>query len=301
MKHSKELKAKFIQGVLGFTCGDALGVPVEFSPREYCEKYPVKDMLGHGMHDQPKGTWSDDSSMMFCTIEVFNNYTQKKLATKFADWLTKNTWTPHGRVFDVGITTSKAVNNFIDTGRISGATNEFENGNGSLMRMLPLAYYLFDATTEKKLKIISEVSSITHAQELSIQCCVFYVEMAINLLKGLKPIEAYHKTIEFFKSVYSNEQTFFKQILKGDIQTLPQSEIQSTGYVLHTLEASLWCLLNSKNYTGAVLTAVNLGYDTDTTGAVTGGLAGIYYEDTPSQWISKLSRLKDIQALLNKV
>jgi ADP-ribosylglycohydrolase len=293
------MKQKIKNGILGLIIGDALGVPFEFQPREWRKKYPVKDMMGHGVHDQPLGTWSDDTSMTLCTIQNFiDGYNQHGLAQSFANWLVKNEWTPHGRVFDVGMTTSRAIHNFIDSKQISGGTDEHSNGNGSLMRILPLAYFLHDTPFYNRVQIVNEVSAITHGHDTSQKACIFYVEMAINLLNGLSPLDAYKKTSEDFKLYY--DTIALKRILQGDIHTLPESNIKSTGYVVSTLEASIWCLINGKDFADVVLKAVNLGDDTDTTGAVAGGLAGIVYTP-PKKWVSKIVKLDEINSLLDKM
>ena len=140
--------------------------------------------------------------------------------------------------------------------------------------------------------------------------CGIYIELAINLLKGDTPKSAYKNVtatiLDFYgREPYRTELDNFSRILQADISKLTEEEIKSSGYVIDTLEASLWCLLTNNSYAEAVLNAVNLGGDTDTTGAVTGGLAGIYYgyESIPKDWVEQIARKEDIMELairLNK-
>lgn len=303
---------KVLAGLFGLCVGDALGVPYEFKSRQKLKRTPVEDMDGFGTHNQAPGTWSDDSSMTFCLVEslcVNDDVNLMDIAQKFSDWHEKWYWTPRGYVFDIGQTTRKAIRNFRANRNpeLAGLDTNLSNGNGSLMRILPLAYYLENYEGDK-FEIVHSVSAITHRHIKSKIACSIYVEFAINLLKGYKPKEAYKKTqetiLEYYKDkVDVEELKHFDRVLKDDISRFKERDIQSSGYVIHTLEASLWSFLNSKNYETAVLTAVNLGEDTDTTGAVCGGLAGIYYgfDDIPVEWVHVIARRDDIIELSSKL
>lgn len=297
-------KNRVLGGLLGLCTGDALGVPVEFCSRDYLKANPVTDMIGYGTHNQPPGTWSDDSSLAFCLAEsLCNGFDLQDIANKFVKWLYEGYWTPHGEVFDAGNTTRKAICrlkngvNPLD----AGPNDEFSNGNGSLMRILPLSFYLEKRDTERQFEIAHQVSRLTHGHPRSQMACGIYIQVAINLLKGDSPQKAYERmkdvVLDYYsKEPYVNELCHFRRIVQSDISELPEIEIRSDGYVIHTLEAGLWSFLNSNSYRDAVLTAVNLGGDTDTTGAVTGGLAGIYYgyDNIPREWIRKIVKAKDI-------
>ena len=139
--------------------------------------------------------------------------------------------------------------------------------------------------------------------------CFVYVIFAIELIKGKDKKEAYQytqKTVLQFAEIQGfnpKEIQLFDRVLKNDISEYHEDSISSGGYVLHSLEASLWCFLNSENYAEAVLKAVNLGEDTDTTGAITGGIAGLYYgfESIPKEWVDVLARKEDIEKLCEKL
>lgn len=301
---------KEIQGsVLGFCIGDAIGVPVEFVDRATLKNNPVLNMRAFGAHGQPKGTWSDDSSLVLCTLEsLLDGYDIVNLANSFLSWLEKGHWSARGRVFDIGFTTIEALKR-IKRGvapKEAGNKTVFDNGNGSLMRILPFIFYLVNEKDNfRKFRIISEVSAITHGHIVSKIACAIYVEFGINILRQYNLKDSYENTKQVILTSYinkpSSELDKFSRILKGNIMQLEEHEIKSTGYVLDTLEAVLWCLLNSKSYKEAVLKGVNLGEDTDTIGALIGGLAALYYgvESIPEEWVNNLARKDDILALCN--
>jgi ADP-ribosyl-[dinitrogen reductase] hydrolase len=298
-----------LDGVMGLCVGDALGVPVEFRSREELIKNPVNDMIGYGTHYQPSGTWSDDSSLTFCLIEsLCNGYNLEDISLKFQNWLYEGYWTPHGKVFDVGISTQHAIRRLRDNGGLlSGGNTERDNGNGSLMRILPISFITYDLSLLAMREIVTQVSSLTHRHKKSIISCISYVLIANELIKGKTKSEAFQlmkKNLLFlFNDKDSKELLGSQRILSDSFLSLNVNEIKSTGYVIDTLEASLWCFLNGKSYDESVLMAVNLGDDTDTVAAITGGLAGIYYgiKNIPKKWVDAIVRKDDIVNLSERM
>lgn len=300
-------------GIFGVCIGDALGVPVEFKSRETLKSFPVQNMQEFGSWNQPKGTWSDDSSLTLCLAEVLTKgYDLEKIGESFVKWVKYGHWAAHGKLFDIGGTTRHSIARLIkgESAKFSGNVFEEDNGNGSLMRILPLAFYLKDEENIEKLyQTVKEVSSITHGHFRSVFACFIYVIFAIELIKGKDKKEAYVHiqkiALEFAENQGFNpkEIQLFDRVLKNDISKYHEDAISSGGYVLHSLEASLWCFLNSESYTETVLKAVNLGEDTDTTGAITGGIAGIYYgfESIPEEWVDVLVRKDDIEKMCEKL
>ncbi|MFB2737742.1 ADP-ribosylglycohydrolase family protein [Umezakia ovalisporum] len=295
---------KTLSGLMGLCVGDALGVPVEFTSRAERMKSPVTTMLGYGTWNQPPGTWSDDSSLTFCLAEsLCRGYSLDAIANSFWRWYKEAYWTPRGSLFDIGQTTHEAIMR-LKQGILpqhAGGKVENSNGNGSLMRILPMAYCYQNLTLPELIVRVHDVSAITHAHMRSQMACGIYITIALALLKGANLETAYLEALEKIQSLYCQrehilEKPHFRRILSGEIANIPIEEINSGGYVIDTLESSLWCLLNTSSYPEAVLKAVNLGGDTDTTAAVTGGLAGIYYgvENIPPQWIKKIPRKRDI-------
>ncbi|MEH2422102.1 MAG: ADP-ribosylglycohydrolase family protein [Nostoc sp.] len=296
--------AKTLSGLMGLCVGDALGVPVEFTSRAERVKSPVTTMLGYGTWNQPSGTWSDDSSLSFCLAECLcRGYSLDAIANSFWRWYKEAYWTPRGDVFDIGQTTHTAIMR-LKQGILphqAGGKVENSNGNGSLMRILPMAYCHRNLTLDELLARVHDVSAITHAHARSQMACGIYISIAVALLEGADLQTAYLQGLQDIQTIYSIrefllEKPHFGRVLSGEIAKLPVEEINSGGYVIDTLESSLWCLLNSSSYSEAVLKAVNLGGDTDTTAAVTGGLAGIYYgvENIPQKWMNQIARRQDI-------
>lgn len=299
---------QIISALFGIAVGDALGVPVEFNSRQTIAKNPVTDMTGYGTYNLPAGTWSDDSSLAFCLTEALTqDFDLNLIGQNFVKWYHENYWTPHGHVFDIGIATRQAISRLAkgEKPELAGGFDETDNGNGSLMRILPLLFYLLDKPIKERYDITKKVSSITHGHIRSVIACFYYLEFAKQILSGKDKFEIYNSLQTDISNhlvslaINPTEIAKFDRLLRSDIAKLDEGEIQSSGYVLHTLEASIWCLLTTNNYNEAVLKAVNLGSDTDTTGAVTGGLAGLLYgiENIPTNWTKQIARKDDIENL----
>lgn len=301
-----------LSALLGVAVSDALGVPVEFMSRGELKQNPVTDMRGFGTYNQPAGTWSDDTSMTLCLAETLTkDFRLDNIANNFIKWLYEGYWTARGEVFDVGIGTRKAINRLIkgENSLNSGGNTEYDNGNGSLMRILPLVFHIQDMPIEQRFELTRQVSGITHGHIRSVIACFYYLESARQIIEG-KDIFAIYKDLQssvpdFLRriSVPEDEISHFDRLLNGDISQLPEEKIKSTGYVVDSLEASIWCLLTCHSYKDTVLRAVNLGGDTDTIAAITGGLAGLYYgyQQIPSEWIAVTARIGDIEELANLI
>ena len=302
-----------IKSVLfGVAVGDALGVPVEFKSRETICRNPVKDMIGYGTYNLLPGTWSDDSSLTFCLAEALTkDFDLNIIGQNFVKWVYESYWTPRGNVFDIGLATRQAIDRLRkgEQPELAGGFEVSSNGNGSLMRISPLLFYLLDKSINERYEITKQVSSITHGHIRSVIACFYYLEFARQLFEQKDKFEVYKylqtEITNFLTSLSINpeEISLFDRLLKQNIHELTEENIFSSGYVLHTLEASIWCLLTTDNYKNAVLKAVNLGEDTDTTGAVTGGLAGLLYglDSIPKNWIKQIARNGEIKNLAERL
>ena len=302
---------KVENGIIGFVVGDTMGVPVEFNSRGKLLLNPVTEMLEYGTHNMPKGCWSDDTSMTLATMDSIikcKEINTNDMADKFIKWYRNGEYTATGIMFDIGTTTQQALVKYqrgIDIASKCGGEREYDNGNGSLMRMLPIAYYCYLKGLEDTeiLKIVKEVSSITHRHPISILGCYIYVRLAIELLKGKGLLQAYQE-IKKLDYSYFTEDTIYKyeRILNNDIGLYNINEISSNGYIVSTLEASLWTLINSKSFNETIIKAINLGEDTDTVGACVGGLAGIYYgiENINQKWKNNILRYDYIINMCNE-
>ncbi len=309
---SKEL---YLDGMMGLIVGDALGVPVEHSSREEREADPVSEMRGYGAYDVPKGSWSDDSSMALATLKALqtNGINLKTTMDNFVAWERNGKFTPEGGMFDEGITCHMVIHAYMQSGDVStcGRTGEDSNGNGSLMRILPVCIYLKYLQDEvgmddtEAIKVIHDMSALTHAHIRSKMACGIYFYCVKELLKRNDSIqnllgEALEQAFSYYeKDVDSGrELIYFKRIRDTEkLKCIPESEIMSGGYVIESIEAALWCLLNTDSYEECVKRAVNFGHDTDTTAAIAGGLAGIYYgyDNIPERWKKDIIRREWIE------
>ncbi|WP_317126980.1 ADP-ribosylglycohydrolase family protein [Apibacter raozihei] len=298
--------------LFGVAIGDALGVPVEFKSREYLKVNPVVDMMGFMCWNQPPGTWSDDSSLTFCLADSLTyRYDLNSIAKRFVKWYKYGHWAAHGKVFDVGGSTRNSILRLIkgESPKFSGNFFEEDNGNGSLMRIIPLVFYLKDREVKEIFNTVKEVSGITHAHFRSVFSCFIYVQYAIEIAQGKDKIQAYYEMQDKVSAFLSDnefdtqEVKLFNRILNNNIANLEEDRIGSSGYVLDSLEASIWCLLKEDTFQSTVLKAVNLGGDTDTTAAIAGGLAGLLYgfDAIPQHWINRLARAEDIKNLCDRL
>ena len=319
VRKANSLSTIWKDGMFGLIVGDALGVPVEFTTRADRKADPVVDMREYGTHNQPAGTWSDDSSMALATLDSirkFGEINYKDIMERFASWCLHAEYTPFHEVFDIGNATSKAIMKYGKGAKPldAGGKNEWDNGNGSLMRILPVCLYLVErekriCTSENEaIYAVHSVSALTHAHLRSqIACGIYYYLVKAIIEKKGSMIErlqiGMNNAYSYYRkdlANYSELSNYDRMIDLEEFKMLPENEIKSSGYVVDTLEAAVWCLINSNSYKEAVLKAVNLGDDTDTVGAVTGGLAGLFYgfENIPSEWIHVIQRREWIEQMM---
>lgn len=289
------MKDKIMGGIVGHVVGDALGVPVEFTVRSICKAVPVTGMFGYGTYNQPAGTWSDDSSMLIATIESLmanNGFLRSDILNGFYEWAMHGLYTPHGDAFDIGSTTRTAIARWAVGHVDCGLTDETSNGNGSLMRIIPFAIAGFEDW------IIRIASEMTHAHPRSILACWLYSAIVRHVLHGATLTEAIKETMQKYGGM--PEIKHYARL--NNLQDLTEDEIRSSGYVVDTLEAALWCALTTDNCKKCVLKAVNLGEDTDTIGAIAGGLAGIMYgfDAIPAEWVNALQRKEYVLDMAEK-
>ena len=289
---------KFTEAIMGLVVGDAVGVPFEFRKRD---SFLAKGMTGYGTHGMPPGTWSDDSSMTLATIESIESIgtvNPEDIMRNFWNWLQHGDFTPYGYAFDVGGTTKQAIHRYRAGCALAecGGQTVRDNGNGALMRILPLAFY------PGTLADVKAVASLTHNHRISNTACALYVAIARFLMTGMDAKRAILEGFEKIERVMP---------IPDELRGIPylfykkRHEIKSTGYVVDTLEAALWCVVKSTSYRECVLLAVNLGEDTDTVAAIAGGLAGIIYgvggeKGIPEEWIDQIAEKEKITAICER-
>lgn len=292
--------------ILGSAIGDALGVPVEFRFREELAQNPVTDMHGYGTYNLPAGCWSDDTSMTLAALDSLaeGELDWAGIMFNFGKWYYDDEYTPTGWMFDVGGTCRQAIDNYFihhKSAEECGLTDEYSNGNGSLMRIAPFVLFTeYAAYLGNWLDIIRKGSALTHAHECSMLGCCIYAVILRKLLHTPDKsaiTEGLREAADLFGD--NPEIKHYRRLFDLNFAALPQKEIRSSGYVVDTLEVAVWCLLTTDSYAECVLKAVNLGEDTDTTAAVAGGLAGALYgmEGIPAKWLEKLKRREYIEEM----
>lgn len=282
---SEAIADRAVGSLLGLAVGDAIGTTLEFARRD--SKPPVTDMIGGGPFGLKSGEWTDDTAMALALADSLANHPDlddADLMRRFVDWHRRGTYSCTGRCFDIGITTSQALARFERDGDpVAGSTDPMSAGNGSLMRLAPVAIRHW-----RERDMLSDVaarqSSTTHAAEEAVHACMGYANLIADAIGGmprdevLKPWE-----VGFTPKV--------KAVLGGSWRGKSRDQINSSGYVVHSLEAALWCIGRTTNFRSAVLLAANLGDDADTTAAITGQLAGALYgaSGIPAEWLAKLA------------
>ena len=309
-----EIKA----AIIGHILGDAMGLPFQFKSRSWFNLHPVNSMVGYLAFNKPSGSFSDDASLSLALMDSLSHgYQREDIMDKFVAWLMEGKYTQEGQAFDNGQTTSQSILNYY--GGISidrcGGKSFYDNGNGSLMRILPLLFYLRDQFGDDFIKnktaiqIIHEVSALTHGHPIALMACGLYLSVANQLLSPLPLLETVQAGLDRAFVYYDSNHDYFTHRLVyhrlrnlSEFTQLPVQSIKSSGYVVDTLEASLWCLLSTNSYQACIIKAVNLGDDTDTVAAIAGGLAGLYYGYLafPLEWVRAIHHRELVDNLIDQ-
>lgn len=331
-----------LDGIMGLVVGDALGVPVQFLSRSEIanrSQGPVTGMEGFGTFNLPAGSWSDDSSMSLATldsIKIHNGIDLDDIMLRFINWNMEGAYTPYGFSYDQGITCTHAMDNYmsVSDAHTCGITGEYANGNGALMRILPVCLYniLNKVDTDTAIKSIHDVTALTHNHLRSKICSGFYYFIAKEIIESvcggddntqnnitvesdsdLNNITSDKSLNELVQSGIDAAYAYYKENLGNltevtrlgrifntdEFKQTSVDAIKSTGYVIDTIEAVIWCLVTTNTYEACMLKAVNLGDDTDTVAAIAGGLAGLYYgyENIPEEWIAVVAKRDWIESV----
>ena len=307
-----------LNGMMGLVLGDVLGMPVQFMSREKIRLHPIERVEGYGTYNMPPGTWSDDSSMAIATLVSLR---EKKgvdcqdIMDRFVAWNDRGEYTPAGIAFDQGITCLEAIERYMITKDYQncGKTGERANGNGALMRIMPMCLYAYEKvkngewTVETAVEAVHQVSALTHNHLRSKMACGIYYFMICNILEGSGSLpELLQKGVDDAVKFYHGDVTNYVELAHygrlfhlDEFAEVPEEDIKSSGYVVDSLEAAVWSLITTDAFDKALLKAVNLGDDTDTVGAIAGGLAGLYYgyENMPKEWLDSVIRKEWIEKL----
>jgi ADP-ribosyl-[dinitrogen reductase] hydrolase len=289
---SDDQRDRAIGAMLGLAIGDAVGTTLEFSVRD--TRQPVRDMVGGGPFRLKPGEWTDDTAMALCLADSLlacNHLDQRDLMQRFCRWWRNGENSCTGTCFDIGNATRAALIRFEHTGDpVAGSTDPQSAGNGSLMRLAPAAIRHY-ADLASAIEVARGQSVTTHAAAASVAACAFFTELVVHALNGVD------RAALFSPREFLGHREI-AAIAKGRYLNKKRSEIKASGYVVHTLEAALWCVHRATDFREAVLVAANLGEDADTVAAVTGQLAGAIWGERgiPQDWRAKLAwrdRIRD--------
>ena len=276
------VRDRAIGALLGLAVGDAVGTTLEFKARD---SYPqLTDMIGGGPFRLKAGEWTDDTAMALALADPLhgkNDLDEADLMRRFVQWREEGTYSCTGDCFDIGVTTQAALSRWRRTGDpIAGSTAPDSAGNGSLMRLSPVAIRFFRDRPRLR-DVAARQSRTTHAAPEAVDACVAFAEILADAIEG-------RPRTEVMRSRDGNYTGAVAGIVSGSWRGLGRKDVKASGYVAHSLEASLWSVGRTGSYPEAVLLAANLGDDADTTAAIAGQLAGAVYGalGIPERWLA---------------
>lgn len=296
-------------GIVGLLVGDALGVPYEFHSREsipFSDEIEFEPPAGFRRSHAgvPAGTWSDDGAqalILLNTLLECDGFDAAHFAKGLADWYDRGFMAVDGKVFDVGIQTANSIR-WLKQGiepMLAGGADEYSNGNGSLMRVLPLALW-HNGSDFDLIADAFDQSAVTHGHLRSKLCCALYCLWARRILENVP--NPWDEAVETLYKIFPEgtiENTEF------ETRICPQDAVYETngsGYVVDSLRSARWACGN-KTYEETVKAAISLGKDTDTTACIAGGIAGLKFglDGIPVRWREKLRGKEIYEPLLEKL
>ncbi len=284
-----------IKGALvGLACGDAVGTTLEFEARGTFE--PITDMVGGGPFKLELGQWTDDTSMALCLAHSLlskKGFDPIDQMNRYCNWYQFGYMSSNGECFDIGITVSSALRNFLETkDPFSGSVDEYSAGNGSIMRLSPVSIF-YNNNYEDCIKFAGESSRTTHGSAECIDSCKLLASLLYNAFRATDKLSIFKNSayLPYCKKIIS--------IANMDFLDLSYSQLTGSGYVVESLESALWCFMNGDSFEDCILLAANIGNDADTTAAICGQLAGAYYgfSNIPNKWRTSISMATEIEEL----
>lgn len=267
--------------LVGLAVGDAIGTTVEFMDRG---TFPlVTTMTGGGPFNLNPGQWTDDTSMALCLSNslIEKGFDAHDQIQKYINWRDYGYMSVTGHCFDIGSNISNALSKYEmdSTSPYCGSIDKYASGNGGIMRIAPIPMYFKNYDSAIKYAVLS--SEVTHGSNVCNECAVIITRLLHAILNSNIT------KAECKRLVLSNVIPRFRTI---DFINKSINDINGSGYVVESLEAALWCFFNTDGFEDAVLTAVNLGNDADTTAAIVGQIAGAFYgyDTIPKDWLNKL-------------
>jgi ADP-ribosylglycohydrolase len=292
------MQERYRGGLLGLAAGDALGTTLEF--RRPGSFQPIDDMIGGGPFGLEPGQWTDDTSMALCLAESLverQGFDPVDQLERYCRWREEGYLSSNGLCFDIGGTVSAALSTFRRTGKAwAGSTDPRAAGNGSLMRLVPVPL-AFARDPEQAILMSGDSSRTTHGARECIDACRYFGGLIVGALRGATKeqlLSDHHTPVPGFWDGHPLSPKI-DAVASGSFKEKAPPAIRGTGYVVDCLEAALWAFHSSDSFEHGALAAANLGNDADTTGAVYGQLAGVYYGESgiPAGWRDKTA-LRDV-------
>lgn len=286
---AQAIRDRAVGALLGLAVGDAFGTTLEFSERD---RYPIlTDMVGGGPFRLAPVEWTDDTSMALVLADVLarsgegdDGLDEHLLMERFCAWQESGAYSHNGRCFDIGVTVRAALRRFKASGEpVAGSTDPQTVGNGSLMRLAPVAIRFWQDRPRMR-DVAARQSRTTHGAAEAVDACVAYAELLADAIEGKPVVEVLApRAMDLAPSIAS--------IIAGSWRGKPRGQVRGSGYVVHSLEAALWSVGRSGSFARAVIAAANLGEDADTTAAIAGQLAGALHgaSDIPGHWVAQLA------------
>ena len=292
--------------LLGLAVGDAVGTTLEFKPPGTFK--PISDMVGGGPFRLNPGEWTDDTSMALCLAESLiecRGFDSIDQLQRYTRWWREGHLSSNGRCFDIGIATRAALARFMTTrDAFCGSTDPNSAGNGSLMRLAPVAMFYADRPREAVLRA-AESSQTTHAAGECVDACRYMAGLLVGALGGELKERLLSDMYEPVEGIWNETPLAprIAEVASGSFRTKQPPAIQGSGYVVRSLEAALWAFHHAHSFEEAILLAVNLGDDADTTGAICGQIAGAHYgvDGIPERWKSVIRHRDLIESFAERL
>lgn len=288
-----DFEDRAVGALLGLACGDAVGTTVEFEPRGSFP--PVTDLVGGGPFGLRAGQWTDDTAMALCLAHSLlhcQGFDAVDQMNRYVNWWEWGYCSCTGECFDIGATTSRALQRYLLDGRpFAGSTDPSTAGNGSLMRLAPVVLFHHPDETQVRLRA-RQSSATTHAAPEALDACELFALVLMQALHGRSKHDVLRCDAAF-------DSPKVQSIALGDYRGRPEAGIRSSGYCIDSLEAALWCFDRHDDFASTVLAAANLGDDADTVAAIAGQLAGAFYgaASLPRHWLERLAWREEIERL----
>ncbi len=277
--------------LVGLAVGDAVGTTLEFRQRGTFE--PITDMLGGGPFDLLPGQWTDDTSMALCLAHSLihkNGFDPVDQMNRYCNWYQYGYMSSTGECFDIGATVATALNSYMKTGNpFSGSIDERSSGNGSLMRLAPIAIF-YHKNRADLIYYAGESSRTTHGSAECIDACKYFASLLVTAM-------LVRSKEELRGTFYQPTTSKVSAIASGLYLEKSYEQLTGSGYVIQSLESALWCFHKADSFEEAILLAANIGNDADTTAAICGQIAGAFYGcvGIPKHWVNLIQKYENIQ------